>query len=750
MRSLFRTVAVLTVLMAALGPASPRLSSLPFGAPGVAAEELDMAGVKVNVIERKLENGLTLVMVENHQSPTVGLISQFAVGSVDEWDGISGSAHILEHLLFKGTPTLGTSNWAKEKALLADIEKTAQDLRWERSREFRSDPARLTSLEARLDSLQESAREYVVSNELDRIYQEAGGQSVNAGTSWDWTNYQVALPSNRLELWMKLESDRLKEPILREFYTELKNIREERRMGVDDEPAGPLGMAAEALYATAFTAHRYGVPIIGWPSDIDKVTRSEVEAFFKKYYAPNRMTLAIVGDIDPEKTFEMVKAYFGPIPRQPEPFMPRTVEPEQRGERRVVVEYEAEPRVLIGWHVPAGLHPDFPALLVLHDILTGGRSSRLDREIVENKKIAATITGYTGIPGERYPNLYVLESTPLSPHTTAEVEAAIYDVIEGVKKGPISDRELETAKTKYRKDFVDGLIDNLGLAQIMAANQATLGDWREGFKRAEAVAQVTAADVQRVATTYLKASNRTVSTLVKPAAETSFVDPADQEKAAALLAGAIKSLGGAKALGGIKDVRTEATISITTPAGAIEGTSKEVITADNRLRNEMSIMGQNQVQSYDGDKAWIITAAGAQEAPAEMADDLRTTMTRQRYLWSFDPARVTGTLKTLPDVEFNGVMTHAIEITPPGTKPFVIHLDKETHLPVGQTFDTKNPLTGQSGRAEVLFSDYRTVSGVQFPGKTSFRMGGQTIVEETVKEITVNTGVKPEEFRRSS
>jgi hypothetical protein len=133
-----------------------------------------------------------------------------------------------------------------------------------------------------------------------------------------------------------------------------------------------------------------------------------------------------------------------------------------------------------------------------------------------------------------------------------------------------------------------------------------------------------------------------------------------------------------------------------------------------------------------------------------MAEKLRTTMARQRYLWSFDPAKVSGTLKTLPDVEFNGVMTHAVEVTPPGMKPFVLHLDKTTHLPVGQAFDTENPLTGQSGRAEVSFSDYRTVSGMQFPGRTTFRMGGQTIVEEKVKEITVNTGVKPEEFRRSS
>ena len=513
--------------------------------PGAAqAEPQTIAGVSVNVIEKKLDNGLTLLMLENHQSPTVGLVMGFAVGSVDESDGISGSAHILEHTLFKGTPEIGTNDWTHEKPLLDAIEVAAQELRAERNKENRADPARLKSLEARVDSLQKTARQYVVSNEADKIYNEAGQQGFNAGTSWDQTSYQIALPSNRLELWMKLESDRLKTPVLREFYTELDNIMEERRLRTEDSPAGPLGKLSEAVIVAAYQASRYGVPIIGWPSDIKRVTRTEVEAFYHKYYAPNRMTISIVGDIDPAKTLEMVQAYFGDLKRQPDPWKPRTEEPKQIGERRVEVEYDAESRVVMAWHVPAAAHPDWPAVEVLNELLQGGRSSRLERRVVEEQKIAASVNGYTGIPGGRYPSLYILEATPLSPHSTTEVEQAIYTEIDRLKREAPTEAEIRTVQTRYRKNFIDQLTDNLGLANGLAGASATYGDWRQPFNLCEAVLKVTPADVQRVAATYLTKTNRTVGTLVKPEPEVTIADPAAEAKARGLLESARGAMGG--------------------------------------------------------------------------------------------------------------------------------------------------------------------------------------------------------------
>lgn len=749
MRSWRRVVPVLLAVAAVL----PGLGLLP-GAdrmvPPAAAEAIDMAGVRLNVVERRLDNGLTLVMVENHESPTVGLNIQFAVGSVDEYDGISGSAHILEHLLFKGTDELGTTDWVKEKVLLDQIEVAAQDLRRERGRESRADAGRLKALEARVDSLQELARGYVQPNPYDRVYTEEGGQGFNAGTSWDATGYQVALPSNRLELWMKIERDRLKAPVLREFYTELDNIMEEMRLRIEDEPTGPLGKLSVALYATAFMAHRYGVPIGGWPSDIQRVTRTEVEAFFKKYYAPNRMTVAIVGDIDPQKTFEMAQAYFGDIPRQVDPFPPRTVEPPQKGERRVTVEYEAEPRVMAAWHVMSGHDPDYAAYLVMDEILAGGRSSRLHREVVEKQKLAASIGSYTGIPGERYPSLWILEAAPLAPHTTAEVEAAAYAVIDGLKKEPPTDDELAGARLRMRKTFVEGLVDNLGLAEVLGFNSAALGDWRAGFQRAAAIQKVTAADVQRVASTYLTGANRSVATLVKPVAEAVYVEPAAAGEAVEFLRKAQVALGGPAALGALKDTRTEATLTFFSPQGEISAPAKSLLAYDGRSWSEITIMGMTQAQGFDGQSAWVSSPQGTMDAPPDAVAEARDDVNREIFLARFDPGNPGAAVRRLPDGDFQGAPAVILEITPASGKPFNIYLDPKSFLPMGRSYDSQNPLTGAPGRAEEVYSDYRVTGGVQFPGRETIYMGGQKIIDKVTTTRTANTGATAADFKKPS
>lgn len=710
-----------------------------------------IAGVSVNVIEKKLDNGLTLLMLENHQSPTVGMVLGFQVGSVDEWDGISGSAHILEHALFKGTPELGTTDWAKEKPILDAIEVAAQELRAERNREHNADPARLAALEAKVDSLQKLARQYLVPNEADKIYSEAGEQGFNAGTSWDVTSYQIALPSNRLELWMKLESDRLKNPVLREFYTELGNIMEERRLRTEDSPAGPLGKVSEAVMVAAYQASRYGVPVIGWPSDIQHVTRTEVEAFYHKYYAPNRMTIAIVGDIDPVKTLEMVQAYFGPLQRQPDPWKPRTEEPKQIGERRVEVEYEAEPRVIMAWHVPEALHADWPAVEVLNELLQGGRSSRLVRRVVEEQKVAASVNGYTGIPGGRYPSLYMLEATPLAPHTTAEVEQAIYTEIERLKREPPTEAELVAVKTRYRKVFVDQLTDNLGLANGLAQASAVYGDWRQPFTLCEAVQKVTPADVQRVTAAYLTKTNRTVGTLVKP--EPVFVppDPVAEAKAMALLETARAAMGG-KALAGVNDIRVSKKTALTTPQGTMEIPGEEIVALDGRMKQTMSVMGSEIVMVVQGDGGWLKTPQGVMDAPKEQVAEAREDFGPTVFVLTLDPARIGGaTLKVLPAGKLNDMATDALEVTPlSGGKPFVVHFDPKTHQCVGLSADGKNPVTGEAGRMDRVFSQFKPFGGVQRPTRTQAFMNGQLVYDETVTTTQINGGVKPEEFARPS
>ncbi|MDZ4804623.1 MAG: pitrilysin family protein [Candidatus Eisenbacteria bacterium] len=714
------------------------------------AETLNMAGVKVEVIERRLDNGLTILMVENHQSPTIGLIVQFAVGSVDEWDGISGSAHILEHMLFKGTADMGSTDWKKEKALLDQVEQTAQQLRLERGKESRGDMGRLLLLETQLDSLQKAARAFVVPNPYDPVYSENGGQGLNAGTSWDGTNYEIALPSNRLELWMKIESDRLKAPVLREFYTELNNIMEERRLRTDDQPGGPLGKVGESMYAAAYTAHRYGVPIIGWPSDIQRVTRTEVETFFKKYYAPNRVTLGIVGDIDPDRVHELAKAYFGSIPRQPDPVPPRTIEPAQKGERRFEIEYEAETRVFMAWHITDGHHADYPALLMLEGVLAQGRSSRLLNSVVEKQKLASAISSYTGIPGERYPGLLILEATPLSPHTTVAVEEAIYAEIDRLKKEPPTEGELDAAKLRFRKGFVNGLQDNLGLAAALAYNNATLGDWRDSFRRAESVAKVTPADIQRVASTYFTRANRTVGTLIKPMVEAAFVDPKAMAEAMDFLAKARASLGKESTLAGVKDLTIESTMTIYTPQGNISGSEKQTMTLNGRMKNELAIMGQTQVQALDGETGWILGPEGAMDAPADALAEMREGLTREIYLLKHPAGAPNGIVRRLPDGDFQGAPSVILEVNPVEGKPFHLYLDPTTMRPRGRSFDTDNPLTGAPGRAEEALLDWQDVSGLLWPTKEEIWMGGEKILDKLTIKRTVNSGLKSAEFKKPS
>ena len=258
------------------------------------------------VVEHTFPNGLKLLMIERHTSPTVAPYILFKAGSVDESDDARGIAHMLEHMLFKGTKTIGTIDYEKEKVVLAEIDKIGDALDMERAKGARADAAKITKLEEALKAQQEIAKEWVVSSEYTEIYTQHGSTGFNAGTSVDYTIYTVELPSNKLELWAMLESDRLKNAVLREFYVEREAVKEERRMAVDTRPGGKL---YEQFIAASFTAHPYGMPIIGWPSDIAMLNRKKAEEFFRIHYAPNNSVMVIVGDIDVQKTIKLIEKY---------------------------------------------------------------------------------------------------------------------------------------------------------------------------------------------------------------------------------------------------------------------------------------------------------------------------------------------------------------------------------------------------------------------------------------------------------
>jgi predicted Zn-dependent peptidase len=322
----------------------------------------------------------------------------------------------------------------------------------------------------------------------------------------------ISLPSNRLPLWAAIEADRMANPVLREFYKERGVVMEERRLRNDDSPNGLL---FETFTSAAFRAHPYGIPTIGWESDILSLTPAATEAFFKTYYGPGRATIGIVGDINPKEVIALIESTFGKIPAAPPPPQIVTTEPPQRGERRIEIEFDAEPSLAIGFHKPGLGHPDDYVFDVIDEILTEGLTSRLYVKLVRDGRLAASVSSDANYPGVRAPNLFVLNATPAAPHTTAEVEAAILAELERLKTEPVTSKELERVLNNLDADMVRALRSNSGLASQLALYQTVAGDWHYILKARDKVAAVTPADIQRVATQYFTKSNRTIATLVK-------------------------------------------------------------------------------------------------------------------------------------------------------------------------------------------------------------------------------------------
>ena len=473
-----------------------------------AASAQDLAD---RVVAHTYPNGLKLLMIKRDTSPTIAPYILFKAGSVDESDDTRGIAHMLEHMLFKGTKTIGTKDYEKEKVVLAEIDRIGDALDRERAKGSKADADKIAELEAALKEQQELAKEWIVTGEYTEIYTQHGSTGFNAGTSVDYTIYTVELPSNKLELWAMLESDRLKNAVLREFYVEREAVKEERRMRVDTSPGGKL---YEQFIAAAFTAHPYGMPIIGWPSDIAMLNRRKAEEFFKIHYAPNNFVMVIVGNIEIDKTVALIDKYFGDMQSQPLPHEVTTQEVPQEGERRIEVEFDAEPQLMIGYHKPTIPHFDDYVLDMISAILSDGRTSRFYKNIVE-EGTAVSANSINGYPGARYDNLFVVNGTPRSPNTTLDVEEAIYAELERLKTEPVAEKEFKRILKQIDASFIRNLSSNAGMAQQLAFYEGIAGDWRYILGWRENMYKITPEDIMRVAKTYFTKSNRTVGTLVK-------------------------------------------------------------------------------------------------------------------------------------------------------------------------------------------------------------------------------------------
>ncbi len=470
----------------------------------------DVASFAKRITVKKLPNGLTIMICERPEAPVFSFFTLVDAGSAQDPMAQTGMAHMFEHMAFKGTDKIGTTDYAAEKPALAKVETAYAAYIKERDKQVGRDDAKLKQLEKGWKDAIAAADKFVKSNEFGKIIEQNGGEDMNANTSYDETNYHYSLPENRLELWAYLESERFLHPVMREFYKERNVVIEERRLRTDSNPIGRL---IEQFTAAAFAAHPYHRPTVGWMADLNSFSATDAQKFYDKYYVPSNMVVAIAGDVKPAQAMPILEKYFGRLPARPQPDEETTTEPPQNSERKVVLKDRAQPLYLEGYHRPDYRSKDDAIYDAITDLMSEGRTSRLYRSLVRDKKIASFSAGFSGLPGVKYPHLFAFYAFPLPGHTTQEVADAIHAEIDKLKKEDITDDEMKMIKTRTKANLIRGLADNEGLATQLATYQTRFNDWRELFRTVDRIDQVTKADIRRVANAIFVDTNRTVGVI---------------------------------------------------------------------------------------------------------------------------------------------------------------------------------------------------------------------------------------------
>ncbi len=484
----------------------------------LAASMVSASAQQLPVKEVQLANGMHLLLVERHDNPTIAGGWVAHVGSSNERPGITGIAHLFEHMMFKGTPTLGTKDYAKDQQVIAEQERVRDLMRaeeahmrtlWRRGeiadlQNPDTFTARYQELSAEFKKLVEAQRELLVPNEFDRIYTTAGASGMNAFTTEDLTGYFINVPANKLELWMWMESERLLRPVFREFYAERDVVFEERRERTETDP---LGKAAEAHLAMFWQSHPYGWPVIGWPSDIPAISKAQADEFYSIYYSPQNITLILVGDFSSAEAEPLVRRYFERIPRgKVDPPDVVTLEMPQEVEKRMFAEVEANPQVDIYWHTVPFKHPDSYALSVLAQLLMG-RTGRLYQGLVLGREVATQAFGAQ--TSKKWAGLFNAGGEARDGKTPEEVEQGIYAELDRLKNEPVPAVELQKVKNQYAALEYRKLNSSVSILHQLIFLDG-LGDWRELNAVGAKIQAITAEDVQRVAKKYFTKENRAV------------------------------------------------------------------------------------------------------------------------------------------------------------------------------------------------------------------------------------------------
>ncbi len=479
---------------------------LVFGALAAPAQTyLDLEG---QVHEFTLDNGIRFLVVEDHSVPVFSFRTVVRVGSAHEVRGITGISHLLEHMAFKGTSEIGTTDIKKERKAMEAEDAAFLALKDERNKGVNADPEKLAELEAAYEAAKDAAREFVVSNQYGEIVEKNGGVGMNASTWTDYTQYFYSMPSNRLELWAYLEGARMSDIVLREFYTEKEGpVTEERRMRVDNSPMGKLFM--EQFQNLAFEASGYHHSTIGYRADLDNISRSDGREYYDRHYVGPNITIAVVGDVDAATVESFARKYFKNVP-DGEYHEMETYEPDQLGEKRMNVAQDAQPLLLMGYKIENIEHPDWPVYQAIADILGQGRTSRLYTEAVKNQQKAVQCVSFAGYPGVRWRTMMAIMGIPAKDVSAAELEAIVDSEIQRLVDEGVTEEELAGVKQRARADFMRGLDSNNGLAGQLAMTHAMTGDWRHLFREVEQLEAVTVEDIQRVAAEIFTDNNRTV------------------------------------------------------------------------------------------------------------------------------------------------------------------------------------------------------------------------------------------------
>ncbi len=490
-----------------------------------AVSALSAAAQQIPVIEKTLPNGFKLLLVERHESPSItgGWVAH--VGSANERPGITGIAHLFEHMMFKGTPTIGTKDAKRDLEILAEQERVRDGMRAEEAKMRdawrRGELADVTNpetkterwkeLEVEFKKLIDAEREVLVKNEFDRVYTTAGASGMNAFTTEDLTGYFINVPANKLELWAWMESERLFHPVFREFYAERDVVFEERRMRTESTP---LGKFAEEFNSMFWEAHPYHWPVIGWPSDIPAISKKQADEFYALYYQPQNITIILVGDFKADAAEAMVTRYFGRIPKgtQPPPDV-GTLEPEQLAEKRMDAEAETNPQVDILWHTVGFGHKDSYALDVLQQILST-RTGRLYKGLVLGRQVSTDT--YASQNSQKWGGAFNVGGEAKDGKTPADVEAAIYEELDRLKNEPVPAEELQKVKNQFAAAEYRKLSANFPIFMQVLQSEGE-GGWREVNEAGPKIQAVTAEDVQRVVKKYFTKENRAVATYLRKA-----------------------------------------------------------------------------------------------------------------------------------------------------------------------------------------------------------------------------------------